>query len=541
MILLIIYRYMVGDSFPKNHRNIKRIGSTRLASFSDEELDEKQITSMNILIEIDGKGIIKYISPIVSTVLGYDPSQICNTTAIPFLNRNYFLEATYSRKSNFDILLHCKKPDGTIVYCMAQGINNMEGSQAKGSTWVMKVHKDQLEMSSLDIESIPNIDLALCQVCERSIPAIMFSSHIDICLQIHEIEMGISLCRDELQNHKLSLIEKSNLLKEEYDLELEDSGDGRAYLKYLHYLDQTALKLAKFLEEIALLPIPKWDDGIDYAYADEVDYSKLELALPAESEFFPQNLPEGVNEAVLEIAGDIFSISIAISSILQRMASDLVSLKPKIPIYRAEAFNEDELKIKIGLQTQMDLDNSCDSLKDTSVSNESLRKKRTGLTLDPNFLKPDNGIADVPLDDRYKMRRGNRTPRMVLGGNKSIEITSPFSPTAFSPSAFSPSSPLSIDPRAIPSMKDYQIIKPISKGAFGSVFLAKKLITSEYYAIKVLKKSDMVSKNQVLNVKAERTILTQLDSPYVVKLFYTFQSQEHIYLVMEYLNGFLIS
>ncbi|KAI3475439.1 hypothetical protein L1887_63207 [Cichorium endivia] len=38
------------------------------------------------------------------------------------------------------------------------------------------------------------------------------------------------------------------------------------------------------------------------------------------------------------------------------------------------------------------------------------------------------------------------------------------------------------------SIKDFDIIKPISKGAFGSVFLAKKRTTGDYYAIKVLKK-----------------------------------------------------
>ena len=88
-----------------------------------------------------------------------------------------------------------------------------------------------------------------------------------------------------------------------------------------------------------------------------------------------------------------------------------------------------------------------------------------------------------------------------------------------------------------PNIKDYEIIKPISKGAFGSVFLAKKKISGQYFAIKVLRKADMVAKNQASNVKSERTILTQLDSPYVVKLFSTFQSKNHIYLVMEYLNG----
>lgn len=88
------------------------------------------------------------------------------------------------------------------------------------------------------------------------------------------------------------------------------------------------------------------------------------------------------------------------------------------------------------------------------------------------------------------------------------------------------------------SIKDFDIIKPISKGAFGSVFLAKKRTTGDYYAIKVLKKSDMIAKNQITNVKAERMILmTQTQSPFVVKLYFTFQSKDYLYLVMEYLPG----
>jgi serine/threonine-protein kinase RIM15 len=92
--------------------------------------------------------------------------------------------------------------------------------------------------------------------------------------------------------------------------------------------------------------------------------------------------------------------------------------------------------------------------------------------------------------------------------------------------------------RTQPSIKDFQIIKPISRGAFGSVYLAKKVATGDYYAIKALKKSDMIAKNQITNVKAERTILmNQATSPYVVRLFFSFQSKDYLYLVMEYLNG----
>ena len=89
-----------------------------------------------------------------------------------------------------------------------------------------------------------------------------------------------------------------------------------------------------------------------------------------------------------------------------------------------------------------------------------------------------------------------------------------------------------------PSIKDFEIIKPISKGAFGSVYLSKKKTTGDYFAIKVLKKSDMVAKNQVTNVKAERAIMMwQGESDFVAKLYWTFSSKDYLYLVMEYLNG----
>ncbi|KAG0280527.1 hypothetical protein BGZ95_009763 [Linnemannia exigua] len=114
------------------------------------------------------------------------------------------------------------------------------------------------------------------------------------------------------------------------------------------------------------------------------------------------------------------------------------------------------------------------------------------------------------------------------------------SPSALLRSPLSPSfpQPTPLTRPTPPSIKDFDFIKPISKGAFGSVFLAKKRATGDYFAIKVLKKSDMVAKNQVTNVKAERMILmNQTDSPFVVSLYFSFQSKEYLYLVMEYLNG----
>jgi len=111
------------------------------------------------------------------------------------------------------------------------------------------------------------------------------------------------------------------------------------------------------------------------------------------------------------------------------------------------------------------------------------------------------------------------------------------------PSRFPPSPRLNAvsapQARAVPpSIKDFEIIKPISKGAFGSVYLSKKKSTGDYFAIKVLKKADMVAKNQVTNVKAERAIMMwQGESEFVAKLYWTFSSKDYLYLVMEYLNG----
>ncbi|RHZ82277.1 hypothetical protein Glove_110g77 [Diversispora epigaea] len=89
----------------------------------------------------------------------------------------------------------------------------------------------------------------------------------------------------------------------------------------------------------------------------------------------------------------------------------------------------------------------------------------------------------------------------------------------------------------IPSIQDFEIIKPISRGAFGKVYLARKKTTGDLYAIKILKKVDMVRKNMVNHVLAERRVLSLSRTPFVVKLFYAFQSQDYLYLVMEYLIG----
>ena len=67
------------------------------------------------------------------------------------------------------------------------------------------------------------------------------------------------------------------------------------------------------------------------------------------------------------------------------------------------------------------------------------------------------------------------------------------------------------------TIDDYEIIKPISRGAFGRVYLAKKKATGDLFAIKVMRKADLIRKNMVQSVKNERNILAMANNPFVVR------------------------
>ncbi|XP_045109648.1 serine/threonine-protein kinase greatwall-like isoform X2 [Portunus trituberculatus] len=90
----------------------------------------------------------------------------------------------------------------------------------------------------------------------------------------------------------------------------------------------------------------------------------------------------------------------------------------------------------------------------------------------------------------------------------------------------------------MPKIEDFQFLKPISRGAFGKVFLGcKKENPSQLYAIKVVKKSDILHKNMVEQVITERDALARTKSPYCVQLYYSLQTASNVYLIMEYLIG----
>lgn len=89
--------------------------------------------------------------------------------------------------------------------------------------------------------------------------------------------------------------------------------------------------------------------------------------------------------------------------------------------------------------------------------------------------------------------------------------------------------PLTID--------DFDLLKVVGKGSFGKVMQVKKRDTQRVYALKTIRKAHIISRSEVNHTLAERTVLAQINNPFIVPLKFSFQSPEKLYLVLAFVNG----
>ena len=97
-------------------------------------------------------------------------------------------------------------------------------------------------------------------------------------------------------------------------------------------------------------------------------------------------------------------------------------------------------------------------------------------------------------------------------------------------------------------------IKLIGKGDVGKVYLVREKKSNRLYAMKgeiqrsifydfaytiqpVLSKKEMIKRNKIKRALAEQEILATSNHPFIVTLYHSFQSDEHLYLCMEYCSG----
>ncbi|GAA6070031.1 rho-associated protein kinase 1 [Tachysurus ichikawai] len=84
---------------------------------------------------------------------------------------------------------------------------------------------------------------------------------------------------------------------------------------------------------------------------------------------------------------------------------------------------------------------------------------------------------------------------------------------------------------------DYEVVKVIGRGAFGEVQLVRHKASSKVYAMKLLSKFEMIKRSDSAFFWEERDIMAFANSNWVVQLFYAFQDNRYLYMVMEYMPG----
>jgi serum/glucocorticoid-regulated kinase 3 len=87
------------------------------------------------------------------------------------------------------------------------------------------------------------------------------------------------------------------------------------------------------------------------------------------------------------------------------------------------------------------------------------------------------------------------------------------------------------------SLDDFDLVKVIGKGSFGKVTLVRKKSDGLLFAMKVLSKPNIVKRKQVEHTKTERRVLGKMKHPFIVHMYYAFQTEQKLYFVLDYAAG----
>merc|ERR1712232_190742 len=91
--------------------------------------------------------------------------------------------------------------------------------------------------------------------------------------------------------------------------------------------------------------------------------------------------------------------------------------------------------------------------------------------------------------------------------------------------------------RGLIKFNELKTVGILGSGAFGVVELKQHKKTKEYYAMKVLSKGHIVMNGNQAQVVQEKDVMIVLNSPFIVKLFETFNDANNLYLLMELASG----
>lgn len=119
----------------------------------------------------------------------------------------------------------------------------------------------------------------------------------------------------------------------------------------------------------------------------------------------------------------------------------------------------------------------------------------------------------------------------------SAHNTPPASPKLGTPQITTTTTTTTTDKNKI-SIDHFELVKVLGKGSFSNVVLVKKKDdNNKLYAMKILNKLELKKRNQVEHTNTEKEILTKFSHPFIVKLYYSFQTQDKLYMCLEYVSG----
>jgi len=87
------------------------------------------------------------------------------------------------------------------------------------------------------------------------------------------------------------------------------------------------------------------------------------------------------------------------------------------------------------------------------------------------------------------------------------------------------------------TLQDFTIQRTLGTGSFGRVHLVQSKHNQRFYAIKVLKKAQVVKMKQVEHTNDERRMLSKVKHPFLITLWGTFQDARNLYMVMDFVEG----
>lgn len=87
------------------------------------------------------------------------------------------------------------------------------------------------------------------------------------------------------------------------------------------------------------------------------------------------------------------------------------------------------------------------------------------------------------------------------------------------------------------TLADFEILRTLGTGSFGRVHLVQSKHNQRFYAVKVLKKQQVVKMKQVEHTNDERRMLQEVKHPFLITLWGTFQDSKNIYMVMDFVEG----